>query len=104
MSLRLAAKYSLTTNTHKKQNVLKVYYTYESNKGSPVSLLACEESQNLHVKIDKKHEEPGLNCTGHVLTTKSMIIHAFTLGSHDMAQKKAKLLFLIQERLLLLNL
>ena len=58
MSLRLAAKYSLTTNTHKKQNVLKVdrlNYTYESNEGSPVSFLAHDESQNLHVKMDKNH-------------------------------------------------
>ena len=66
VSLRLAGKYSLRTNSHKKQNVLKVYrlnYIYESNKSSPVSSLADEESQNLHVKMDKNHKVPGLNCT-----------------------------------------
>ena len=34
-----------------------------------------------------------IKCKIHVLTTKSMIIHAFTLGSHDMVQKKLNSFF-----------
>ena len=70
MSLRLPAKYFLTTNTHKnqiKEKVDRSNYTYETNKSSPVSSLAHEESQNLHVKMVKKHVERGLNCTENVI-------------------------------------
>ena len=34
-----------------------------SNESSLVLFLAHGESQNLHVKMDKIHDQPGLNCT-----------------------------------------
>ena len=55
-SLEMAAKYSLTTNTHKKYNILKVErlnYILMLNETSPVSSLTGYEYQNLLVKMVK---------------------------------------------------
>ena len=54
----MAAKYSLTTNSQKNKNEMKVHslnYMLMSNKSSPWHFLAEDESPNLHVKTDKKH-------------------------------------------------
>ena len=70
VSLRLAVKYLQTRNSHTKQNILKVHrlnYILMSNESSLVLFLAHGESQNLHVKMDKIHDQPGLNCTARVV-------------------------------------
>ena len=54
----MAAKYSLTMNSHKNKNEMKEHslsYMLMSNKSSPCHFLARYESPNLHVKMVKKH-------------------------------------------------
>ena len=56
MSLRLAAKYSHSTNslrTQIKEKVDRSNYTYETNRSSPVLSLDSYDFQNLHVKMVK---------------------------------------------------
>ena len=53
-SLKLAAKYSITIDTQKKQIKHRLNYMLMSNKSSPGYFLANDECSNPHVKMDKK--------------------------------------------------
>ena len=57
-----------------------------------MQIMVSQKRQSLVGGVSQKRDYC-IMCKIHVLNTKSMIIHVFTLGSHDMAQKKLNSFF-----------